>query len=48
MAENPAIASAVENGVERALCVDLDGTLVKSDTLADSVLLLVRRQPRAA
>jgi 4-hydroxybenzoate polyprenyltransferase len=28
--------------------VDLDGTLVKSDTLLDSVLLLVRRQPREA
>lgn len=32
----------------RPLCVDLDGTLVKSDTLMDSVLLLVRTQPRAA
>ena len=29
------------------LCVDLDGTLVKSDTLVDSVLALVRRNPRA-
>jgi len=29
------------------LCVDLDGTLVKSDTLADSVLGLVRQNPRA-
>ena len=29
------------------LCVDLDGTLVKSDTLVDSVLALVRQQPRA-
>ncbi|MEG9433142.1 UbiA family prenyltransferase [Terriglobus sp. ADX1] len=27
------------------LCVDLDGTLVKSDTLVDAVLLLVRQQP---
>ncbi|WP_084214352.1 UbiA family prenyltransferase [Terriglobus sp. TAA 43] len=27
------------------LCVDLDGTLVKSDTLIDAVLLLVRQQP---
>jgi hypothetical protein len=25
----------------RALCVDLNGTLVKSDTLVDSLLLLV-------
>ncbi len=27
------------------LCVDLDGTLVKSDTLVDSVLVLARRNP---
>jgi 4-hydroxybenzoate polyprenyltransferase len=27
------------------LCVDLDGTLVKSDTLVDSVLALVRQRP---
>lgn len=30
-----------------AICVDLDGTLVKSDTLVDSVLALARQQPRA-
>lgn len=29
------------------LCVDLDGTLVKSDTLVDSVLVLARHNPRA-
>lgn len=29
----------------RPLCVDLDGTLIKSDSLIDSVLVLVRRQP---
>lgn len=29
----------------RPLCVDLDGTLVKSDTLADSVLAIARTQP---
>jgi len=29
----------------RPLCVDLDGTLVKSDTLMDSLLLLVRTRP---
>ena len=29
----------------RPLCVDLDGTLVKSDTLVDSLLLLARKQP---
>jgi 4-hydroxybenzoate polyprenyltransferase len=31
--------------LERPLCVDLDGTLVKSDTLVDSLLLLVRTRP---
>ena len=30
-----------------ALCVDLDGTLVRSDTLVDSVLALARQNPRA-
>ena len=30
-----------------ALCVDLDGTLVKSDTLVDSVLALARQNARA-
>ncbi len=29
------------------LCVDLDGTLVKSDTLVDAVLVLARQHPRA-
>lgn len=29
----------------RPLCVDLDGTLVKSDTLVDSLLLLARTRP---
>jgi hypothetical protein len=29
------------------LCVDLDGTLVKTDTLIDSVLALARQNPRA-
>ncbi len=32
----------------RPLCVDLDGTLVKSDTLMDSLMLLVRSRPLAA
>jgi len=31
----------------RPLCVDLDGTLVKSDTLVDSLLVLVRKHPKA-
>jgi 4-hydroxybenzoate polyprenyltransferase len=30
----------------RPLCVDLDGTLVKSDTLVDSLLVLTRTRPR--
>lgn len=30
-----------------ALCVDLDGTLVKTDTLVESLLVLVKRQPTA-
>ena len=29
------------------LCVDLDGTLVKSDTLVDSVLVMARQRPAA-
>ena len=29
----------------RPLCVDLDGTLVKSDTLADSLLAMARTRP---
>ena len=33
--------------VKRPLCVDLDGTLVKSDTLVDSLLMLARRHPAA-
>jgi 4-hydroxybenzoate polyprenyltransferase/phosphoserine phosphatase len=32
---------------ERPLCVDLDGTLVKSDTFVDSLMVLARRQPTA-
>jgi 4-hydroxybenzoate polyprenyltransferase len=34
--------------IRRPLCVDLDGTLVKSDTLMDSLLLLARNRPLAA
>ncbi len=33
--------------VERPLCVDLDGTLVKSDTLVDSLMALARQHPAA-
>jgi 4-hydroxybenzoate polyprenyltransferase/phosphoserine phosphatase len=32
---------------EPALCVDLDGTLVKSDTFVDSLMVLARRHPMA-
>ena len=38
-----AAASDLPAGV--ALCVDLDGTLVKSDTLLDTVLVLARQRP---
>jgi 4-hydroxybenzoate polyprenyltransferase/phosphoserine phosphatase len=31
----------------RPLCVDLDGTLVKSDTLVDSLMILARQDPAA-
>ncbi len=33
--------------VDRPLCVDLDGTLVKVDTLHDALLLLIRKNPMA-
>lgn len=33
---------------EPALCVDLDGTLVRTDTLVESVLVLVKTNPLAA
>lgn len=41
MKESPSLTKC------RPLCVDLDGTLVKSDTLMDSLVLLGRRQPLA-
>jgi 4-hydroxybenzoate polyprenyltransferase len=34
-----------ESGLGRPLCVDLDGTLITSDTLYESVLLLLRQRP---
>ena len=43
--EPPPIQVALK--AERPLCVDLDGTLVKSDTLADSLMVLARRHPTA-
>ena len=48
MSEQPGMGSFSENVSMRPLCVDLDGTLVKSDTLMDSVLILVRSQPLQA
>lgn len=32
--------------MQRPLCVDLDGTLVKSDTLIDTLLVLLRTRPK--
>src|SRR5690242_6170610 len=39
------MATTAPPATERPLCVDLDGTLVKSDTLVDSLLLLARTRP---
>lgn len=45
LTQNP-VAETVENAPwKRPLCVDLDGTLVKSDTLVDSLLVLARTRP---
>jgi 4-hydroxybenzoate polyprenyltransferase/phosphoserine phosphatase len=41
------IATLPALGVDPVLCVDLDGTLVKSDTLHDSALAVARHHPRA-
>jgi 4-hydroxybenzoate polyprenyltransferase len=38
-------AALMDGSSEVPLCVDLDGTLVKSDTLVDAILLLARQQP---
>ena len=48
MFEKPVASSTLETGTLRPLCVDLDGTLVKSDTLVDSLLLLIRSRPLQA
>lgn len=47
MTELKVMQSPVAVQVERPLCVDLDGTLVKSDTLVDSLMVLARRHPTA-
>ena len=44
----PSLQQLAPEVSRRPLCVDLDGTLVKSDTLMDSLLLLVRSRPLAA
>jgi 4-hydroxybenzoate polyprenyltransferase len=46
-------APGLEAGISTApdtlpICVDLDGSLVKSDTLVDSILVLIRHQPLRA
>jgi 4-hydroxybenzoate polyprenyltransferase len=38
-------APPISTGAEPPLCVDLDGTLVKSDTLLDGLCLFARRRP---
>ena len=45
--QSPWSTDAVERRTAASppLCVDLDGTLVKSDTLLDSILVLARRRP---
>jgi len=47
MADLEVMEPAVPVRAERPLCVDLDGTLVKSDTLADSLMVLARCHPTA-
>lgn len=48
MSEKSGLETTLEAATARPLCVDLDGTLVKSDTLVDSLLLLIRSQPLQA
>lgn len=49
IAEHPATAETGTNpvGAVLPLCVDLDGTLTKSDTLLDSFCVLLRKNPLA-
>ena len=39
------VLSEEESALQRPLCVDLDGTLVNTDTLWECVLWLFRRRP---
>ena len=41
--QNP--ESAEPNNLSRPLCVDLDGTLIKSDSLFDAVCQFMHRSP---
>jgi len=45
MADLKVMEPPVGAQTERPLCVDLDGTLVKSDTFVDSLMVLARRHP---
>jgi 4-hydroxybenzoate polyprenyltransferase len=45
LADEAASAAGPSLRADVALCVDLDGTLVKSDTLLDTVLVVVRQRP---
>src|SRR5262249_44886015 len=51
VAEQPVVSVTVsvvaETGPEPPLFVDLDGTLVKTDLLLESVLVLIKTRPRA-
>jgi len=42
---SPSLGPNAPSAAPRPLCVDLDGTLVKSDTLVDSLLALLRNRP---
>ncbi|CNH78067.1 Uncharacterised protein [Yersinia bercovieri] len=33
------------NSMETPLCIDLDGTLVRTDTLVESFFLLIKKNP---
>src|ERR1700723_1576422 len=45
MTDLKVMQSPVAVQTDRPLCVDLDGTLVKSDTFVDSLMVLARRHP---
>jgi 4-hydroxybenzoate polyprenyltransferase len=45
-ADSNPVGAAASVAASEPLCVDLDGTLVKSDTLVDTVVVLARQSPR--